>query len=63
MHIVSSESGCMIVLRDYAYYVPGLPKYLCIISPQGIRTSKGYNVTFIAHFNDEHDGYAEFNLK
>ena len=23
---VGSESGCMIALRDQAYYVPGLPK-------------------------------------
>ena len=26
-----SESGRMIELRDQAYYVPGLPKDLCII--------------------------------
>ena len=36
-----SESGRMIALRDHAYYVPGLPKDLRIISPQGIRTSEG----------------------
>ena len=36
---VRSESGCMIALRDQAYYVPGLPKDLRIISPQGIRAS------------------------
>ena len=37
---IRSESGRMIVLRDQAYYVPVLPKYLCSISPQGICTSK-----------------------
>ena len=36
-----SESGCTIALRDQAYYVPGLPKYLHKISPQGINTSEG----------------------
>ena len=36
---VRSESGCMIALRAQAYYVPGLPKYLRMISPQGICTS------------------------
>ena len=35
---IRSESGRMIPLRDQAYYVPGLPKDLCIISPKGIRT-------------------------
>ena len=38
---VRSESGCMITLRDQAYYVPGLPKDLRIIYPQGIRKSEG----------------------
>ena len=38
---VRSESGCMVALRDQAYYVPGLPKYWRIIYPQGIRTSAG----------------------
>ena len=38
---VRSESGHMIALRDQAYYVPRLPKYLRIISPQGIFTSEG----------------------
>ena len=38
---VRSESECMIALWDQAYYVPGLPKDLCIISPQGICTSEG----------------------
>ena len=32
------ESGLMIALRDQAYYVPGLPKDLPIIYPQGIHT-------------------------
>ena len=38
---VRSESGCMIALRDHAYYVPRLPKDLHIIYPQGIHTSEG----------------------
>ena len=33
---VRSESGRMIALQDQAYYVPGLPKYLRIISLQVI---------------------------
>ena len=53
----------MIALRDQAYYVPGLPKYLRIISPQGICTLEGYKGTFISHCNDEQDGYAGLNLK
>ena len=53
----------MIVLRAQAYYAPGLPKYLRIVSPQGIRTSEGYKGTFISHCHDEHGGYAELNLK
>ena len=28
---VRSESGRIIALRDQEYYVPGLPKYFCII--------------------------------
>ena len=60
---VRSESGRMIALRAQAYYVPGLPKDFSIISPQGIRTSEGYKITFIAHCRDEQDGYAELNLK
>ena len=60
---VRSESGRMIALRDQAYYVPGLPKDLRIISPQGIRTPEGYKGTFIAHCHDEHDSYVELNLK
>ena len=35
---VRSDSGCMIALRDQAYYVPRLPKDLHIIYPQGIHT-------------------------
>ena len=60
---IRSESGCTIVLRDQAYYVPGLPKYLRIISTQGIHTTDGKNGTLIAHCIDYHDGYAELNLK
>ena len=60
---VRSESGRMIALQDQAYYVPGLPKDLRIISPQGICTSEGYKGAVIAHFHDEQDGYAELNLK
>ena len=60
---VRSESGRMIVLWDQAYSVPGLPKDLRIISPQGIRTSEGYKGTFISHCPDEQDVYAELNLK
>ena len=53
----------MIALRAQAYYVPGLPKDLRIISPQVICTSEGYKCTFLAHCHDEQDGYAELNLK
>ena len=53
----------MIALRAQAYYVPGLPKDLRIIYSQGIHTSEGYKGTFIAHFYDEQDGYAELHLK
>ena len=35
---VRIERGRMIALRNQAYYVPGLPKYLCIIFPQVIHT-------------------------
>ena len=59
---VRSESGRMIALQDQAYYVPGLPKDLRIIYPQGICTSEGYKGNFIAHFHDKQDGYAELNL-
>ena len=38
-YYVKSESGCMIALRDQAYYVPGLSKDLRIIYPQFIHTS------------------------
>ena len=58
-----SESGHMISLRAQEYYAPGLPKYLRIISPQGICTSEGYKGTFIAHCHYEHDIYVELNLK
>ena len=60
---VRSESGSMIALRAQAYYVPGLPKYLRIISPQVILTSEGYKGTFISHCHDENDSYVELNLK
>ena len=60
---VRSESRCIITLRDQAYYVSGLPKDLRIISPQVIRKLVGYKSTFIYHFHDEHDSYAELNLK
>ena len=52
-HSVRSKSGRMIAFRAQEYYVPGLPKYLRIISLQGIRTSEGYKGTFIAHCHDE----------
>ena len=54
---------CMIVLRDQEYYVPGLPNYLRIISPQGIHASEVYKGTFIDHCHDEQDGYVRLNLK
>ena len=57
------ESGRMIVLQAQAYSVPGLPKDLRIISPQGIHTSEWYTGTFVAHFHVDHDSYAELNLK
>ena len=38
---VRSESGRIIALQAQAYYVPGLPKDLRIIYPQGILTSEG----------------------
>ena len=50
---VSSKIGYVIVLRDQAYYDPGLPKDLDIIHPEGICASKGYTVTFINHCHDE----------
>ena len=53
----------MIALRDQAYYVPGLPNYFRIISPQFICTSEGYKSNFISRCCYEHDGYAELNLK
>ena len=60
---VRSESGRMIALQAQAYCIPGLPKDLRIIPPQGICTPEGYKGTFIAHCHDEQDGYAELNLK
>ena len=60
---VRSEIGRMIALRAQEYYVPGLPKYLCIIYPQGIHISEGCKGIFIAHCHDEKDGYVELNLK
>ena len=60
---VRSESGHIIAIRDPTYYVPGLPKDLPIIYPQGIHTSEGYKGNFISHCHDDQDGYAELNLK
>ena len=60
---VRSESGRMIEIWAQEYYVPVLSNDLRIISPQGICTSEGYKGNFIAHCHDEHDGYAEINLK
>ena len=60
---VRSESGRIIALQAQQYYVPGLPKDLRIISPQGILTSEVYKGTFIAHCHDDQNGYAELNLK
>ena len=60
---VRIESGCIIALRGQAYYVPGLPKDLRIIYPQGIHASEGYKSNFIDNCHDEHDGYAYLNLK
>ena len=60
---VRSEIGRIIALRSQSYYVPGLPKDLSIILPQGICTSEGYKSTFIYNFHDEQDGYLELNLK
>ena len=62
-YYVRSEIRLMIALRAQAYYVPGLPKDLRIISQQGIRTPEGYKGTFIAHCNDEQDDYADLTLK
>ena len=62
-YYVSSDSWHMIALRYQAYYVPVLPKYLCIIFPQGICTSEGYTGFYIAHFHDEHDSYVKLNLR
>ena len=53
----------MIALQAQEYYVPGLPKYLLIISPKGICTPEVYKGALISHCCDEHDGYEELNLK
>ena len=53
----------MIALYDQAYYVPGIPKDLCTISPKGILTPEGYKGTFIARCNDYNHIYVEINLK
>ena len=58
-----SESGHKIALRYQAYSFTGLPKDLCIISPQGICTSEGYNDTFISHCRNEHYYYEELKLR
>ena len=58
-----NESGNMIALQEQKNYVPGLPNYLRIIFPQDICTSERYNDTFIYHFHDKNDSYAELNLK
>ena len=60
---VRSVIGCIIVFWDEAYYVPGLLNYLLMISPHGICTSEGCKGNFIDTFYDEHDSYAELNLK
>ena len=52
---VRSESGRIIAFWDQSYYVPGLPKDLRIISPQGIYTLEGYKGNFISHCHDYHD--------
>ena len=53
----------MIELRAQSYYVPGLPKYLRIIFPQGIHASEGHKGDFIACCHDEHDIYVKHNMK
>ena len=58
-----SEIGRMIALREQEYYVPGLPKYLRIIFPQGIHASEGHKGDFIACCHDEHDIYVKHNMK
>ena len=62
-YYVRSESGRMIALRAQAYYLLGLPNYLCIIYPRRVRTSEGYKGNFISHCHDEHDSYTGINLK
>ena len=58
-----SDSGNMVALRAQAYYITGLPNYLCMIYPQFISTLGGYKGTFIAHCHNDHDSYTENNLK
>ena len=58
-----SENGHMIALRARVDYVTGLPKHLCIISPQGIHTSEVFKINFIAQRHDDHYSYVELNLK
>ena len=58
-----SESGCIIALRYQEYYVYVLIKDLCFISSQGIFTSEGYKGAFISHCHEDHNSYAELNLK
>ena len=53
----------MIALRDQAYHVPGLPKDLRIIYPQGICTPEVYKGNLIAHCHDDNDSYADLNFK
>ena len=53
----------MVVLRDQAYCVTGLPNDLRIIYPQVILTSEGYKGAFIDHCHGEHDSYRELNFK
>ena len=50
------------MLQDQAYFVPRLPKYLSIISTQGVLALERYKGNFIAHCHDEHDSYVEHNL-
>ena len=52
----------MIALHAQAYYLPGLPKDLRMISQQDICTSEGYKGTFTDNFHDDHDSYVGLNL-
>ena len=62
-YYVRSESVRIIELRNQTYYVPGLPKDLRIIFPQGVCALEEYKSTFIDNFHDEYDSYAEINFK